>query len=227
MSTDWFPEGEQDAVDLIERWDKMLSDAAKRIAYGWDATECSKVIGEMEVFLVARAECRAINSTANRLTKKEMLDAAKAAMRFFANAFVRFNPKMTDVDKLILGIRPRERTTTPKPAPTDLVELEISTISSDHRVKVRYRIAGSAKRGKGRYHGVEIRFWVRELHAPGPLDAEEDGWHSETDTRSPWEKTFPGADAGKRLYIMMRWENAATRQRSKGPWSAMADLIVP
>jgi hypothetical protein len=148
-------------------------------------------------------------------------------MRHFANAFVRYNDKMSDVDKLALGIRPRDTSNSPKPNPTDLVDFDVVTIPTDHRVIANFRIQGSSGHGKGTYHAAEIRYWVRDLTAPAPLDAEEDGWHSEADTRTPWQKTFPGTDAGKRLYVRMRWENSSTGEQGKGPWSRMESLIVP
>jgi hypothetical protein len=155
----------------------------------------------------------------------------KAGMQDFANSSIRYNKKMTAEEKAVLGILPaKPSSSTPKPKPTDLVEFEISTVPSDHRIIARFRISGSIRWGKGHYHAAEIRYWVRPLDAPPPVDANDEGWHSVADTASPWEKVFPGADAGKRLYIRMRWENNVTGEdddAGKGPWSIMQNVIVP
>jgi hypothetical protein len=157
------------------------------------------------------------------------MTAVKAVMRDFANTSIRYNKEMRDTDKLTVGIRPVDHNRSPKPNPTDLVEAEISTVPTDHRVVVAFHIAGSKSRGKGPYHAAEIRYWVRPLSDPAPLDANEEGWHSVADTASPWEHSFPGADAGKRLYIVMRWENEATGEgeEGKGPWSEIMSVIIP
>jgi hypothetical protein len=137
---------------------------------------------------------------------------------------------MTAEEKLAMGIVPESHSHGPKPKPTELVEFEISTVPTDHRIIARFRISGSKRWGKGPYHAAEIRYWLRSLSDPAPLDANEEGWHSVADTASPWEKTFPGADAGKRLYILMRWENNAAGEdddAGKGPWSIMQNVLVP
>jgi hypothetical protein len=228
--TDWLPHREQDLVDLIAKWDASVSNAANRTKFGWNTDECSAVILKMGRFLDARGEYESTPTPENRLAKANAKAAAMEAMRSFANSSIRFNGKMSDTDKLALGVYTPDPKPTPKPDPTDLVGFEFSTIPSDHRVVVTYRIAGSTKRGKGPYHAAEIRYWVRALDAATPLDANEDGWHSVVNTASPWKKSFPGADAGKRLFVMMRWENSAVSgedDSGKGPWSGMEHMIRP
>jgi hypothetical protein len=110
-----------------------------------------------------------------------------------------------------------------------LVGFRLRTVPSAHRVIGDFFIAGSEHRGKGPYHAVETRFWVRGLNEPAPLDADEVGWQSEADTASPWEHGFDGADAGKRLYVAMRWENESTGEddEGKGLWSEIQSIIIP
>jgi hypothetical protein len=227
---DWIPHGEQDLVDLIHQWNFILPDTEKQTAFGWDADECSAVLLKLADYLNARTEYKAVPTSGNWLAKDEAKWTAVHAMRSFSNSSVRFNTKMTAADKLLLGVHTPDTTPTPKPTPTDYVDFEISTLLSDHRVIAKYRIRGSTKRGKGPYHAVEIRYYVRALDAAAPLDANEEGWHSESNTASPWLKTFPGTDAGKRLYLVMRWVNSAssgTKTSGKGPWSEIVGIIIP
>jgi hypothetical protein len=163
---------------------------------------------------VARQEC------------KDAFDKLEVEMRSIKKHYF-LVPPLTNANLVLLGFSVPDSTHSPMPDPKDLVEFEISTVPSDHRIIAHFHIAGSASHGKGHYHAAEIRFWVRELTAPAPLDADDEGWRSEADTHSPWEKSFPGADAGKRLYILMRWENSTTGTKGKGPWSAIANLIIP
>jgi hypothetical protein len=227
MSSGWIPDREQDLVDLLAIWDETLNDSAKVTAYGWTSTECAKVKSKIGEFTAARAEYLADKSPTKRLAKDNAKEAIKAAMRYFADRFIRFNDKMTEEEKLAMGIHPKDTTHTPKPDPTDLVEFELSTIPSDHRIIAKYHIAGHQSRGKGTYHAAEICYQVRPLTEAPPPNTEGDGWHSQADTASPWEKSFPD-DKGKCLYIAMRWENAATQgDRGKGPWSAIESIVVP
>jgi hypothetical protein len=48
--------------------------------------------------------------------------------------------------------------------------------------------------------------------------------HSVFDTRSPYTFQFDLADAGKRFYCCLRWENTTGQ---KGPWSEIQNAIIP
>jgi hypothetical protein len=157
------------------------------------------------------------------------------AIRRIKNGYV--DPALT-LDKLapenylMFGLSLPSTSHTSKGDPTDLIDYDISTLPSDHRVIVHYFIAGSTKHGKGDYHGAEVRFWIRALTEPAPQGPNDEGWHSEVDTASPWVWTAKdSADYGKRLYMTMRWENqssgAANKTSGKGPWSAIQSVIIP
>jgi hypothetical protein len=227
---DWIPRRELDLVDLIAQWIAALSNTAKQAAFGWDTDKCAFVLLKLEDFLNARREYKIHHTPGKWITKDDAKREAVKAMRSFNNSSVRFNQKMEEEDKLSLGVHESDTKPTPKPDPTDLVDVQFSTLPSDHHVIAKYRIAGSTKRGKGSYHAAEIRYWVQALDAAAPVGADYDGWRSVVNTASPWENVFPGADAGKRLYVIMRWTNAATRgkdNRGKGPWSAITNIIIP
>jgi hypothetical protein len=69
-------------------------------------------------------------------------------------------------------------------------------------------------------HGVEIRWEIREE----PPAKEEDLANSEIATRSPFTLTFTGDKRGKKVFFCLRWENGTGK---KGPWSAVANAIIP
>jgi hypothetical protein len=62
---DWIPGKEQDGVDLMDKWEVLLADADKRTAFGWDPTECSKVIIVFDAFRTARTDYQNDDSSAN------------------------------------------------------------------------------------------------------------------------------------------------------------------
>jgi hypothetical protein len=228
-SKNWLPRKAQDLVALMKVWLVILADAAKRTAFGWEAAACALVGTRIQDFLDALEAYELDDSSRNRLTKDEAQEAARAAMQDFANTAVRFNKKMTEADKHDLGIHSRDPHNTPRPRPTDYVDFDLSVNAHSHEVTGKYRIAGSTGRGKGPYHGVEIRYWIQPLDASPPASAVVEGWHSVADTASPWKHTFDQpSEIGKRLSVAMCWENNATdSEDDKGPWSAIESVIIP
>jgi hypothetical protein len=142
-----------------------------------------------------------------------------------------FSGVLTDAAYIRFGLKPRDLHNTPLSRPTDLVAFEIAIIPSGHHVSCKYRIAGSTKRGKGKYHGVEVAFIVLPLDAPAPIMVTKE-WVSKVDTASPWEHIFEEAEVGKRCYITMRWENPSAGNnidddKGKGDWAEIQSFIVP
>jgi hypothetical protein len=228
-NNEWFPKKERDLVALAEVWDEQLADAAKRTAFGWEAAVCSALQLKIGDFTQKWRDYQADDSSAKLLLKDAAKGVLEPAMREFARGSVRFNDKMSPLDKVVMGIRAPAKRRPHRPKPKDLVGFRLSTLPSAHRVFADYFIAGSESRGKGEYHAVEARWWVRSLSEPAPLDANAEGWHSAADTASPWEIGFDGADAGKRLYVAMRWENESTGEdeSGKGLWSDIQSIIIP
>jgi hypothetical protein len=153
-------------------------------------------------------------------------------IRPFVKQYMHFDP-VTDEQRNESGI-PTQK----KPGkggtvsdPEDHVEYEFIIDPIGRRIIIRFRILGKTRWGKGRYHCVEIRFWILPLDAPAPINADAPGWQSDADTASPWEITCDGKDSGKRIWVAMRWENASTgtknQKRGKGPWSEIKSVIIP
>jgi hypothetical protein len=231
MSNDWLPKKEQDLADLITAWDECLNDTAKQTAFGWEAASCAAMLVSLGNFTGARAAYQADKTPEKRLDKDEKKEAAMESMRDFANSSIRFNKKMTDADRLALGLHPKDNTHTPKPKPADHVTFVLRGDAQGHAVWADYRIAGGTGRGKGAYHGVEVRLWVLPLTESPPIGAGHPGWRSEVDTATPWHHDFTEAEVGMRLHITMRWENSSVGkgedpESSKGPWCAIQSVVI-
>jgi hypothetical protein len=151
---------------------------------------------------------------------------AKDALHTLEHSYVarlQVHPAMTDEVRKRYGIPIHDQTHTPQPDPTDHVDFSIEVDPVAHIVRCPYRIENSSHRGKGRYHGVEVRYMVQALDEAAPINADE-FLHSEVNTASPWEHTFQGEDAGKRAYFVMRWEASTS---GKGPWSGIQSIVIP
>jgi hypothetical protein len=167
--------------------------------------------------------CKAKNKEKRRLFK-----ALVKAIRGFVNQYLRFDP-VTDEDRNNMGVPNHGKKPAPKPEPTDHVEFVLTVDGKGHLVFAAFKIAGGKGRGKGRYHGVEIRYWLLALDAPPPVNAEAAGWRSEVCTASPWKYECDGKEIGLKIYVAMRWENPSVRKNAppaKGPWSNIQGIIA-
>ncbi|MDR0550915.1 MAG: hypothetical protein LBG72_02725 [Spirochaetaceae bacterium] len=218
--SDWVPTREQDLVDLCQKWKAGLENQANTTAFGWKAAEAADALAKVTAFLTARAAYEDVDSTANRMAKDEAKDAARAAMRDFANSDIRYNKQMNDEAKLVYGIHPVDRTPTTGGAPESYPEAEADT-SVMRQVAIHFWDSVTKKRGKPHgVHGAEIRWALLD----NPPRSVEDLTKSAFDTASPYTFKFDESDRGKSLYICPCWEN---NKGEKGPYGEIVKVIIP
>jgi hypothetical protein len=217
---DWLPSRERDLADLCKKWQAGLADPAVKTAFGWDSADCAGTLGAVNAFLDALAAYNGDNSTKNRLIKDEARDAAKHAMRDFANAGIRYNKKMTDADRLDYGVRPGDHTPTPSGRPETYPEAEVDT-SVIRQLTIRFWDSATKKRAKpAGVHGAEIRWALRDT----PPSSEAELVNSDFDTASPFTLGFDEADRGRRVYFCLRWESTTNL---KGPFGEISMAVIP
>ncbi|GMO51924.1 MAG: hypothetical protein Pg6C_17030 [Treponemataceae bacterium] len=217
---DWLPSREQDLVDLCQKWKAGLENQANTTVFGWKAAEVADALAKVTAFLTARAAYEDVDSTANRMAKDEAKDAARAAMRDFANSNIRYNKQMNDEAKLVYGIRPVDRTPTTGGAPESYPEAEADT-SVIRQVTINFWDSATKKRGKPHgVHGAEIR-WALLNHAPASVD---EIVNSGFDTASPFTLRFDEGQRGQKVYFCLRWE---TNTNLKGPFGEIYSAVIP
>jgi hypothetical protein len=232
---DWFPGTRAGILELSGRQVAELFkiDVApptkNAVTWGLPASLATRLDADRDIAETALRDAKAADATD---LKKEQCRVAfetlETTMREI-HAYC-YLPGFSSDALVRLGFHPHKTTHTPKNDPTDHVEMEFVLDPQSHKVTVKFRIAESTSRGKGSYHGAELRFWVLPIDAPAPLDADAAGWQSVVDTASPWSKQFPGADAGKRFWITGRWENPSSgsdQAAGKGPWSLLQGVVIP
>ena len=198
----WLPSREHDLADLCQKWKTGLENPANVTAFGWKQAEVMDTLAKIDAFLTARTAYGDVDSTANRMAKDEAKEAARAAMRDFANSNIRYNKQMRDEDKLVYGIRPPDRTPTTGGAPESYPEAEADT-SVIRQVTINFWDSATKKRGKPHgVHGAEIR-WALLDHTPA---SEDELVNSGFDTASPFTLKFDESQRGQRLYFCLRWE---------------------
>jgi hypothetical protein len=223
-----------ESISKLGPWGANFVLLVQSYASGWGIpdTEKTRLVSAWSLYMSAQGQA---DDTTMRT--KLAIDEATRLRKLAIKAISRIKDgyidpglklgKVSATEYESLGLTLPDNSHTPKGDPKDHVEFEFQLDADSHRVTIRFRLAGHPHWGKGSYHAAEIRYWVRAVTDPAPLDGDEEGWHSEADTASPWSKDFPGADAGKRLWAILRWENSATGKTGKGPWSAIRSVIIP
>jgi hypothetical protein len=192
-------------------------------AASWDAFKAALAAWEP-----LYAKCKAKHLPQDTELKNMAKDKLRAALQDLIARGLLADPR-TPADAVAMGFELIDTTRSPKPTPTDHVEFEFALDPESHTVRMPYHIEGHKGHGKGAYHGVEVRFWVRPLDAAAPETADTEGWRSEVDTATPWAHTFAAAEIGQRLYVAMRWENQSSgkdQSAGKGPWSAIRSVVI-
>jgi hypothetical protein len=230
QNEDWFPGKEADVLKLIKVWEPMLASNTNRTDYSWPVQACTKTQVAMEKFKTAVQDYEDNDSSKNEKIKQDAAKQNEAAIRAFATSHLRVNEDIPDYIKEIMGVHVRDGVSTSQDDPTERVEFELSTDKGEHSVSAVFRRPGAKKPGKGHYHAVEGRYWLRPLDAPAPKDPEEEGGNSIAVTANPWKRRVGGEHRGEVFYMSMRWENDSTGKQDgnagKGPWSVIQSIIV-
>jgi hypothetical protein len=132
--------------------------------------------------------------------------------------FLNYNRALTGSDREALGLTVYKTERTPAQ-----VAVGHPSFNIDSSV-IRYIVINFFDReGHGKPEGqigAEIRWAIRDT-PPGTI---ADLTHSTLAVRSPFTLTFDESERGKRIYIVLCWEN--TRGK-KGPWSAISSAVIP
>ncbi|MDR3309361.1 MAG: hypothetical protein LBS80_05350, partial [Tannerella sp.] len=167
-----------------------------------------------------RAEDPATRTSGSVLSKNESRNIFEKALRPFLKAWVAYNTKVTDEDRINMGltVHKSHHSLVPVPAtpPSAIIFLPAAGI-----VQIHFRDQDSDSKAKPPgVHGCEIA-WAA-------LDSEPEDWtdlnHSSFNTRTPINLVFSGRQRGKTLYFALRWENT---RGLKGPWSIIQNAIIP
>ncbi|MDR2448155.1 MAG: hypothetical protein LBD58_12860 [Treponema sp.] len=219
--SDWIPTREQDLVDLCQKWKLELENSSKIAAYGWDQTEVTEVLGRIGAFLTSRTAYEADNSTAKRLAKEEAKEEAVDAMRDFANSSIRFNKKMDDPTKLIMGIHPKDTTPTTHGTPTSQPDTVVeNTVNHfEHRVRALNHETGDVSKPADAY-GVR---YVWQVGGERPASGADIRGQTKFSRKTNLVVTHTEADKAKTCYYATCYENGKGEQ---GSWSPVEEAVI-
>jgi hypothetical protein len=204
----------------MARWVIWLSDTSKIARFGWLAALCGEVVDTIDEFLTARTAYEADKNPEKRLRKDNAKKAAIDRMRNFANVSIRFNDKMTEEEKLYLGIQPTDTTHTAQPAPTSQPDTDVIPTKNnyEHLVRALNRDTGTLSKPDDAY-GVRYAWQVGgEKPASG-----EDLPKTEFSRKSSYVVAHSEADKGKTAYYATCYENG---RGYRGQWSPVIEAII-
>ncbi|MDR2797304.1 MAG: hypothetical protein LBB80_03080 [Treponema sp.] len=152
--------------------------------------------------------------------KNDARHALEQQVRWFINARIRYNPKVSPEDLDHMNLPRHDATPTPHPRPTTYPEYEVR-IKGFRLLEVAFWDAGVRSKGKpAGIQGAKLCWGVFD-EAPKNPEALP---HSVFATRSPYILEFQEEDRGKRVWFSLCWENS---KREQGPWGLMMQALIP
>lgn len=221
MSTKWIPQALLEFVEFCRKWKAVLENPAYLAEFEWTPAKTTACLEGIDAFLAAFEAWQAVDSSMNKALMEEARKAAEDGIEHFAAYDVRFNEKMTEVQKLeLLGVRTRHPGH-PIDVPSTVPEFEVRP-SHIRQIVLGYKDSGSERWGKPpKVHGIEIR-WAILDHPPAGIG---ELTNSSFDTRHPFKITFDEQDRGKTVYFAGRWE--IEREGQKGDFGPIVQAIIP
>jgi hypothetical protein len=218
--SDWLPSKEADLRKLMGHWSDVLNDTAKTTAYGWAPTLVAPMLSKINSFEDACVAYDDDKTPGNRLTKAGETKAVKVAAREFANTSIRFNTKMTDAQKLELGIRPKDTIPSHHPAPA--VIPEIDAMPSGRRQHTVTAINPETKDRK-RPELVKGVAFAYKLRQPDEPKSNAKDMPSVFQVKAVRVFEWDAEDVGKVADYAVAYENDGA---ARGKWSEVSSVIV-
>lgn len=184
--------------------------AAAQLAYS-DAYDLAGVVGRV-----------AINPAGYTKPNRAALYAARAAMLAIVRPLasqIQTDLAISDEDKLLIGVQPKNFNRTPTYAPATAPVLAfLGATTGVHRLTFADELTPSKKLMPIGSVGIDV--YVGVGVAPVPL---ADCSFSQRYSRWPIVVTFDPGDAGKTATYFARW---AGRRGDVGPWSPVASAVI-
>jgi hypothetical protein len=223
---DWLPTNDLKLAKLIGVWDVKLSSTANRTAFAWDSTDCANTQANMAKFTDALEKYQHDPTRSKRIDKDEAKEIAKTAMRLFAGDRIRKNPRMSVVQKLEMGVGPRDETKTSGGKVKDTLDMSFRNDphANTHIQYTDYKKHDADNKSKDPYQLAVFQIYIQGPGDPPPRVDSDEFWSRDIiNLSSPLKIIFKGDDAGKMCWYRARWQ---ARNAKQGDWS-MASALIP
>lgn len=152
--------------------------------------------------------------------KNVLMERYTSQMRSFFAEYILNNSKISDAERVSLGLSPRDKTPTSVVVPTTQPIAKI-----DFSVRLQHRVSfvdSATPTSRAKPHGIYgCQIWIK-IGGDAPV-SEDDLKFIGTETASPHLIKFNGSDAGKPAYYWLRWVN---KRGETGPWSVPVSATI-
>jgi hypothetical protein len=233
-TSDWWPSSFEKQLELARTWKTVL--AANGAAWGLSTAQLAELDARTAGCEAADTLVRDDDTRANRAARKQAYQELEGFCREVKRMYL-IEPPRTAQQIISMGLKPKDRTHTKKPAPQGFVELTV-TYPGPHTVTVHAaQAAGSPPDPEGANYGIRL-YWglmphggatveaalgpKRELTRP-PVNGDELP-HSLFFRGKKKTLDFLQEDSGKTAYLCARYENS---KGETGGWGVMLHVIIP
>jgi hypothetical protein len=159
-------------------------------------------------------------TAADVVNKKEAGDDFTREIRNTVQQWLARNPKVTDADRVRMGINVRSTTHTPVPAPSSF---PVGSVDFSRRLQHSISFYDQASaHSNAKPEGVTGCEIYLKTDGEAPKSVEEMNFQG-TCSASPFVLKFDGAKVGKTAWYWLRWVN---RKGEPGPWSVVISAMV-
>ena len=205
-------------------WQDILLTYSSENATAWgipaDVVADGKAKQTVWTVCYAKANNKQNRTAADVLDKNEARGDFEKFLRSFVQQWLAINPKVTDADRLRMGVTVKSTTRTQVPAPTTA-----PVGAADFSVRLQHSIsyydessAHSNAKPEG-VHGCEI---FMKVDGESPKDVSELSYLGVC-TASPYTVKFDSSKTGKTAYYQLRWVNT---RGEYGPWSTVISAMI-
>jgi hypothetical protein len=215
----FFPTREAELLGWLENFSTVLTTNAD----AWDIpkTEADNLANHIKAYAAVYKESKGENGTKALIVEKnEMQKAVLDKVRKIKNRYIDHHDVVTNPHRERLGLPLRDQVSSSKPKPKSRPVLEVTpTNHLQHTVTVLNQTSGKKKKPED----ADGICYVWDIRDTAPESADE--LRHPTFKRQAVEViNFEECDRGKRVFYAACYQNA---KGEKGPWSIIAEMIIP
>jgi hypothetical protein len=209
----------------FDPWQSVLLDAVQKSAEMWSipidaltATTELKTKWEAAYSIVTDPATKTSSAVqVKNATRKEY----ESQLRMFIKSYITYNPKVSDKDKMDMGLPVHKTTRTSVPVPTTVPNVTVIDRNTIRCITISFRDSVSESRAKpAGVQGAVVK-WIVSDTPPTGIDVFT---NSLLDTRSPITLEFTDQQRGKTVYFALAWQNT---KGEMGHFGEIQSSIVP